>query len=263
VTGVLFDLDGVLYEGEKPIEGAGEVIAWFDNHGVPFLFLTNTTSRPRTALVEKLGRFGIAAERGMIFTPPVAAVDWLRRYTHGKVALFVPEATKREFADLPLVDADAESGAAAVVVGDLGEGWDFRTLNRAFRLLAAAPHVRLVALGMTRYWKAADGLRLDAAPFVVALRHASGVEPVVLGKPSGAFFRAALSRLGQEAQSTLMIGDDIRGDIEGAQQAGLRGILVRTGKYRSGDLDQGIAPYAVIDSVLDLPAWWERHVGVD
>jgi ribonucleotide monophosphatase NagD (HAD superfamily) len=65
----------------------------------------------------------------------------------------------------------------------LGEGWDFATLNRAFRLLMAEPHPRLIALGMTRYWRAADGLRLDTAPFVVALQHATGIAPVVLGKP--------------------------------------------------------------------------------
>jgi ribonucleotide monophosphatase NagD (HAD superfamily) len=52
-----------------------------------------------------------------------------------------------------------------------------------------------------------------------------------------------------------MVGDDIRGDIGGAQEAALRGVLVRTGKFHRGDLTIGIEPDAVLDSVADLPRW--------
>jgi ribonucleotide monophosphatase NagD (HAD superfamily) len=113
---------------------------------------------------------------------------------------------------------------------------------------------------MTRYWRAADGLRLDTAPFVVALQHATGIAPVVLGKPARPFFAAALARLGAEASETLMIGDDIRGDIGGAQGAGIRGLLVRTGKFRPRDLRGEIQPDGVIDSIADLPAWWAESL---
>ena len=113
---------------------------------------------------------------------------------------------------------------------------------------------------MTRYWRAADGLRLDTAPFVVALQHATGIAPVVLGKPARPFFAAALAKLGAEAAETLMIGDDIRGDIGGAQSAGIRGLLVRSGKFRPQDLRGEIQPDGVIDSIADLPAWWVENL---
>jgi ribonucleotide monophosphatase NagD (HAD superfamily) len=112
---------------------------------------------------------------------------------------------------------------------------------------------------MTRYWHAADGLRLDTAPFVAALREASGAQPVVLGKPAQPFFAAALELLGSPAEQTLMVGDDIRGDIEGAQGCGIRGVLVRTGKFRPRDLESGVTPQAVLDSVAELPRWWESQ----
>ncbi len=256
---ILFDLDGVLYTGESAIAGAADVIRWCLDKGIPHLFLTNTTSRPRSALVDKLAGFDITSRPDDFITPPVAAIQWLRDHIDGKIALFVPDATRDEFAGFEQCDDDAEAGAQAVVIGDLGQAWDFRTLNRAFRLLMHDPNTRLLALGMTRYWRAPDGLRLDVAPFVKALEHASGRDALVLGKPSEAFYESALHTLGQSAGNTVMIGDDIKGDIEGAQRAGIHGVLVKTGKFRSSDLDLGIEPDAVIDSIRELPDWWDAQ----
>ncbi len=258
-AGVLIDLDGVLYEGERPVPGAAEVVGWLAGRGIPHLFLTNTTSRPRAALVEKLARFGVRVAEPAILTPPVAADRWLVEHAPGPAALFVPAATAGELRAVPHLAGEAESGAASVVVGDLGEGWSFPVLNRAFRLLMAEPRPALVALGMTRYWRAADGLRLDVAPFVKALEHATGCEATVLGKPAPAFYRTALALLGCEPGATAMIGDDVVGDVQGAQQLGLHGLLVRTGKFRPTDLEGDIRPDAVLDSLAGLPAWWESQ----
>ncbi|MDX1650105.1 MAG: TIGR01458 family HAD-type hydrolase, partial [Myxococcota bacterium] len=256
---VLLDMDGVLYRGDDAIPGAAETVAWLRDEGVPHLFLTNTTSRPRAALVEKLGGMGIEVEEDAILTPPVAARGWLAEHAPGPAALFVPDATAGEFADLERLPDDAEEGAASVVLGDLGPGWSFARLNRAFRLLMADPQPALVALGMTRYWRAPDGLRLDVAPFVVALQHASGAEPVVLGKPAPPFFERALGMVGTEAAATVCVGDDVVGDVGGAQKAGIRGIQVRTGMFRPADLEGAVSPDAVLDSVADLPGWWREQ----
>jgi HAD superfamily hydrolase (TIGR01458 family) len=257
MTAILFDLDGVLYDGDEPIEGAPETVEWVQDQNIPHLFLTNTTSRPRSALVKKLARFGIQAEVSRILTPAVAAARWLRENIEGSVALFVPDATRVEFKELALLDEKAEDGASAVVIGDLGDAWDFAALNRAFRMLVSEPKPRLIALGMTRYWRAPDGLRLDTAPFVVALEHASDIKAQVFGKPAMPFFQTALDLMNETASNTIMVGDDIFGDIEGAQKLGLKGVLVRTGKFQEKDLKKGITPVAVIDSVASLPKLFE------
>lgn len=259
---ILFDLDGVLYQKNAAIPGAAETIAWVQSQHIPHLFLTNTTSRPRRALVEKLHGMGITVQVSDILAPPAAAVNWLKANTLGSVALFVPAATQEEFRDLHLADDTAESGVAAVVVGDLGTAWDFATLNRAFRLLMARPQPVLIALGMTRYWRAVDGLRLDTAPFVVALEHAAGTHAVVLGKPAAPFFQAAIDLLGTPAAKTIMVGDDIRADVASAQALGLQGVLVKTGKFQPDDLNQGIEPNGVLDSIADFPTWWDKHPSV-
>jgi HAD superfamily hydrolase (TIGR01458 family) len=258
MPGILFDLDGVFYVGDRAIAGGAEVLEWVQGQGIPHCFLTNTTSKPRDALVKKLLGLGLHTEPDRILTPPLAARHWIEQNLQGPVALFVPPATEAEFSQLSLAERDSRQPVAAVIVGDLGEAWDFITLNQAFRLLMQQPAPHLIALGMTRYWRAPDGLRLDTAPFVKALQYASGVEPLILGKPSADFYHSALEMVGCSPHGGVMIGDDIRGDVAAAQAAGLRALLVRTGKFQPSDLQGPTRPDGLLDSIAELPDWWQR-----
>ena len=135
--------------------------------------------------------------------------------------------------------------------------WDFATLNRAFRLLMTDARPPLIALGMTRYWRAEDGLRLDAGAFVRALEYAAGRTAVVLGKPDPAFYGTAVEGPRPSLPTQVVhVGDDIRIDVDGAQRAGLSGVLVRTGKFSPSDLEGDLVPDEVLDSIADLPRWW-------
>lgn len=256
---LLIDLDGVLYQADEAIAGAADCVHWLQQSAVPHPFVTNTTSRPRRAICAKLAAMGISVVEDQILTPVIAAAHWLKSHDKEPAALFVPEATKTDFADVAQLDAEVEAGAASLVVGDLGEAWSFTRLNQAFRLLMDARQPSLIALGMTRYWHAADGLRLDVAPFIKALEHATGTEAIVLGKPSTAFFQQALHMLNVSAGNAVMIGDDIRGDIKGAQDAGIKAISVKTGKFRARDLQGSTTPDAILDSIKNLPQWWQQH----
>ncbi|UCF45827.1 MAG: HAD hydrolase-like protein, partial [Myxococcales bacterium] len=66
-------------------------------------------------------------------------------------------------------------------------------------------------------------------------------------------------KLGTSGEQTVMVGDDIRVDIGGAQDAGLAGVLVRTGKFRPHDLEGNVRPEGVLDSVAGLPQWWDNR----
>ena len=254
---LMLDLDGVLYQGSEAIPGTREAIAWLNQHKVPHLFVTNTSSRPRRAICKKLADMGIEVQEDKILTPPIATRQWIKTHKPGPSVLLVQPDTLIDFEGITQLPDNTESGAANIVIGDLGERWDYSLLNRAFRLLMTEPRPNLIALGMTRYWRAEDGLRLDVAPFVKALEYASGCEALVLGKPSSDFFHQALTLLEAQADDVLMIGDDIVGDVQGAQLAGLSGALVKTGKFQTTDLEGSISPDAILDSIADLPHYWK------
>ena len=257
VPGLMIDLDGVLYQADAAIDGAVEALEWVRSQSIAHCFVTNTTSRSRAALLDKFERLGFVAEADEIVTPIVAATSYLARRGLRRAALFVPDEARSDFGSVEAVPEDSDAEVDAVIIGDLGHNWSFERLNRAFRLLMREPKPRLIALGMTRYWRGPQGLQLDVAPFVRALEHAADTEATVVGKPASEFFQTALSKLGCTADSALMIGDDIRGDVDAAQRCGIRGILVRTGKFRPADLDGEIKPFAVLESFAELPTWWQ------
>ena len=249
---VLFDLDGTIYEHGIELPGAAQAVRALRERGLEVGFVTNTTSRSRRLLTERLNGMGIRADPEHISTALRAGAQHLKAAGFRRVAALVPEAALEDLAEFEVTDQRPE----AVVVGDLDDQWSFDILNRAFRQLMDG--AELVALSVDRYWQKDDGLVLDCGPFVKALEYASGRTAAVCGKPSAEFYRTALETLGpwaaKDPASVLMVGDDVWGDIRGAQEAGLRACLVRTGKFREEVFSKcGVTPDHLIGGVAEMP----------
>ena len=248
VRGLLVDVDGTLAERGRLVEGAVEALRALERRGVAHRFVTNMTSRPRSALVADLDRMGFRVDPEAIVTGPRAARDHLVSRGLTRAMMLVRPALLEDFPGVEPVSERAE----AVVVGDLGDGFTFDVLDAAFRALLDG--AAFVALARNRYYLGGDGrLTLDVGPFVAALEYASGREATLVGKPSPEFFGLALAPLGVAPGEAAMVGDDLEGDVGGAQAAGLRGVLVRTGKFRPEALAASpIRPDAVIASLADI-----------
>ena len=252
----LLDLDGTLYSGDGAIRGAPEALARLRKQNIPHRLVTNTTSRSRAMLVQRLQDYGFDVSAEEVFTATLAGADIARDAGYRCVAPFVPEPALTDMSDLELCGGTSGRAASrtpdAVLVGDLGEHWTYGLLQEAFDYLMSG--AALIALSRDRYWLQGGRLALDAGPFVAALEFAGGKSAVVAGKPSPAFYAAALRSLGHEAPaSAAMVGDDLWSDVQGAQRAGLQGWLVRTGKYREAVLrESGITPDRILDSVAAL-----------
>jgi HAD superfamily hydrolase (TIGR01458 family) len=152
----------------------------------------------------------------------------------------------RDFAEVENTNPDTKPDW--VIIGDAGDKITYNSMNMAFRYLMGG--AELLALENDRYWMAADGLSLSAGPIVRALEYATGKTATVVGKPSLEFFNLAIQDMHLRPEQVVMIGDDIITDIGGAYHAGMKGILVRTGKFRSDSADAAvIKPAYTIDSV--------------
>ena len=247
VRGVLLDIDGVLHVGGTPVEGAAETVSQLKEEGIPFRCISNTTRSCRATIAARLRAMGIRVPEEHIFTPARAASRLLEDAGSSHCLMLVAEDV---MADLPGGLESGEEEADAVVIGDAGDAFSYASLNRAFRMILGG--AEMIALEKDRYWMAADGLSLSAGPFVAGLEYATGRIATLVGKPSPHFFSTVLADMCLAPDEVLMVGDDLSTDIRGAQEAGMRAALVRTGKYRAGYKDPAITPDFTIDSVADL-----------
>jgi HAD superfamily hydrolase (TIGR01458 family) len=245
VEAVLLDIDGVLVTSWQPLPGAAETLAWLRQNDVPFRLITNTTTHTRAALAKTLADAGIAVSADEIVTAVVATGSYLRTAHPGARVFVLSDGDARS--DLEGVNV-VQDDADVVVLGGAYEGFDYPTMNRVFRMLMdGAP---LVAMHRNMYWRTSEGLQLDGGAYVAALEQATGTLAVVCGKPAREYFMSALDGLGVSAERTAMVGDDLESDVIGAQDAGLIGVLVRSGKFRQDVLDRSDRkPDFTIDSI--------------
>jgi HAD superfamily hydrolase (TIGR01458 family) len=257
MAAILVDVDGVLHVSGVPIAGAASAVRRLRDAGHRLRFVTNTTTRSRSQVVEALREMRIELDDDELQTTGVVAASALK----GKrvLALTMPGILD-DLDGLQLVGMNVD----AVLIGGADEGeetgrvFSYLNLNRAFHELDAGAD--LYCLHKNRWWQTADGARLDAGAFVAGLEYAADTEATVLGKPSAPYFTAALEALDAEAELTWMIGDDLENDCVGAQRHGMKTILVRTGKFRPDDVERSrVQPDAIVSSIAQIPDWLEAN----
>jgi HAD superfamily hydrolase (TIGR01458 family) len=252
---ILLDIDGVLHVSGEPIPGAADAVRELRDQGHRVRFVTNNTTRARATLAAELGEIGFDLGPEDIHTTPLAAAARLA----GLAVLPLTMTAIHEDLErggVTLVDERAD----AVLIGGADETeetarvFSWESLNRAFAELQRG--ARLICLHRNRWWQTARGPLLDSGLVVAGLEYVTGLAAEVVGKPSRAYFEAALGALGADAADAVMVGDDVEADVGGGKAAGLAGVLVRTGKFRAEALAAAEhQPDAVLDSLADLPAW--------
>ena len=247
--GILFNLDGVIYQGDSLISGAKESINLLRQNNIPCRFITNTTRMTKKNLVTKLQAMGLTLEVNEVFAAPHAAVEYCKNMKYTTIDLVVPDNEMEE--DFIDFDLHAEN-PQAIVLGDMGNLFTFDLLNALFKKILNGAEI--VAMHKNKYWHSGNGLTLDLGAFVTALEFATEKEAIVIGKPNPHLFQLAVKPWGLSFQSIYMVGDDIKGDIGGANNVGMQSILVKTGKYREESFKRSeITPDFIINSVADLP----------
>ena len=241
VRALVLDADGVLLYAGMPLPGAVAALEALEAAAIPYRVVTNYSLAHRESLAASVSRqFERPVDPARLITAASAAAAHTARHHPGE-ALFVLASRDaiREWAGQHTLTPDEADDPAtkigAVVIGDAGDELSFRNLNIAFRAVRSG--AAFVAMHRNPWWVTSRGVTLDSGALVIGLEQALRQQATIAGKPSRVVFREAVRELAAEAGAprlragdVAMVGDDLQVDVGGAHRAGLRGILVLTGK---------------------------------
>ena len=251
IKGILADIDGTLYFKGSPISGTIEAVEKLRKKGIKLLFFTNTDSKSPRTVFNTLNEYGFSIKEREIFTPIIALKEFLAECPDKKIYLVTTEEVKEEFQKFRQIKSSEVPDF--VIIGDFHDNWDVNRLNIAFKYVIKHKAKLLGTQGNKYYLDRNGEPVIDTGSFVWMIANAANVTPKIFGKPSKEYFVQALKKLNMLAKNTVVIGDDIESDIEGALNANIRGILVKTGKGQFfNPLESDIHPNMVINSFSSI-----------
>ncbi len=251
--GIIFDLDGVIYSGNTLLPGAKELVRHLQRERIPFIFLTNNSSKTVEQITEKLNMLGLEnIQPSQVLSSAVAVGLWLKKNISmdQKILIYGMSGLREQVLNLGYQITEKQD--ANLVLAGLNMDISYEQITNAS--LAIQNGARLVASNADRTYPTERGLLPGAGSTLKALSEASGVEPeVVLGKPSKEFFALAEDLLQVTPDKILMIGDRLDTDIIGAQETGMNTLLVLTGVTKRLELEiSKIQPDYVFDSLPEI-----------
>lgn len=237
--GVICDLDGVVYRGPTAVPGAVETLNRVTASGIPVAFATNNASRSPDAVGEHLCELGVAPHGWSVVTSSQAAAAYLAALLPEKAAVFavggpgVAQALT-EVKLAPIRISEVDGTVVAAVVQGLGMDVTWRELAEIGHLVQGG--AIWVATNLDLMLPTSRGPAPGNGALVAAVQTATSARPQVVGKPGVALFDLALRRLGTDQAETLMCGDRLDTDIEGANAAGMDSLVVLSGISSLQDL---------------------------
>ncbi|AEH25266.1 HAD-IIA family hydrolase [Pyrococcus yayanosii] len=257
MLGIIFDMDGVLYRGNTPIKGAREVIEFLKETGIPFIFLTNNSTRDPAMYREKLLSMGIDVPEEVIVTSGLATRLYMKRHFEpGKIFVLGGEGLHREMERLGWGIVGIEEARKGVwrqvryVVVGLDPDLTYEKLKYA--TLAIRKGATFIGTNPDTTYPAEEGLCPGAGSIIAALRAATDREPLIIGKPNEPVYEVVVSKLGK-VDEIWMVGDRLDTDIAFAKRFGMKAIMVLTGVSTMEDVEKsGIVPDLVLPSIGEL-----------
>lgn len=250
IDGLVCDLDGVLYVGDEPIEGAAERLSQLADDGVRIVFCTNNSKPTVSEYVDKLTGMGLSVHPDDVVTSSVVTGEFLAERRWGRSAVVIGGDGLRDAmteAQIEILSAPRHDADLVVV------GWDleftFEKMKRA--TLAITNHgARLVATNEDAAYPAADGLWPGTGAIVASIEVASGAKADVMGKPHRPMMDAAARRL-EGCERIAVVGDRPDTDLAGGRSRNWTTILVLSGVTRDA---AAVDPPAdiVLRSLADL-----------
>jgi 4-nitrophenyl phosphatase len=252
LDGLVLDMDGVLWRGAEPMPGLALFFETIRQRKIHFILATNNSTRTVDQYVEKLGGMGVRVRPEQVLTSAFATADHLLTLTGRGASVYA-------VGEVGLMTALESRGfqvtaqGADFVVAGLDRGLSYDKVAKAMELIGNG--AQFIGTNPDLTFPTPDGPRPGAGSVLAAISAASGVEPVIVGKPQPLMFQQALTRLGTRPEGTAMVGDRLETDILGGIRAGLRTILVLSGVTQHEQLAQSpLQPDWVFEDIRALAA---------
>jgi 4-nitrophenyl phosphatase len=250
---LIIDVDGTLWRGHTPLPGLVELFDFLHRRNIAFVVVTNNTTETPTHYWRRLYNLGVDLSPKQVMTAAAATIDYLQReYPPGTHIYVIGEAALRKViraAGFKVAQHSRRTVDVVVVGGDSRLTYT-KLKNAVFHIRDGAA---FIGTNPDLLVPTEEGLVPEAGTTLAALQAATGVQPIVIGKPTEYLFALALARLNSRPEETAMVGDRLETDILGAQRVGLRSILVTTGADNAQSIiTKRITPDAVVSALPEL-----------
>lgn len=250
VRGLVIDMDGVLWQGDRPLPGIQKFFNTLRQQNIQFILTTNNNTMPPEGFVKKAATMGVALTLDNIMTASLATLSYLQaHYPAGSPVYVIGEPPLKKM----VMEAGfelAEKDVKAVVVA-LDRQFTYEMLKRGSILIRDG--AEFIGVNPDACYPTAEGLAPGSGPIVAALACASGVEPKFMGKPERFIFETCLQRMGLQPHQAASLGDRLDTDIEGGLRAGMKAILVLSGVTKAEEAKKSaIHPTWVFTGIDEL-----------
>ena len=248
--GVICDMDGVLYHGNRLLPGAAEFVNWLIENDKNFLFLTNSSQYTPRELQQKLARMGINVDQSHFYTSALATAHFLDNQAPGCSAYVIGEhGVLNALYDMGITYNDVDPDY--VVVGE-ASSYNLEQITKAVRLVNAG--ARLIGTNSDLTGPTENGIAPACRALISPIELATGRTAYFVGKPNPLMMRTGLRLLGVHSEDAVMVGDRMDTDIIAGIETGLDTVLVLSGVTRRVDTEMyPYRPTIVLDSVGDIP----------
>lgn len=248
-AGFIIDMDGVIYHGNRLLPGVTDFLAWLEESGKKYLFLTNSPERTPKELQEKMKRLGIIVGEEHFYTSALATASFLSNQN--------PNGSAYIIGDAGLIHALYSVGYSVnnvnpdyVVVGDT-HSYNFEMIQLAVNLVRKG--AKLIGTNPDVSGPVETGIVPSTKALIAPIEIASGKKAYYVGKPNPLMMRIALKRLGVRREDAIVIGDRMDTDVRCGMESEIDTLLVLSGITDRNGIDQfPYIPRYILDGIIDL-----------
>ncbi len=250
IKNVILDMDGVVYRGERVLDGNPETIKKLKEM-VNIFYLTNSASKTREFYKKRLEKMGIEAKVSEIYNSGYGVARYIKENLPEKKVFCVGDGIKKNLDEMG-IETTEEWNKTEIVVAGLDLNFTYKELSTSFRAIMNG--AIFLATNNDRFWPVEDGFLPGAGAIVASIKHATNKEPIVIGKPNNYILKLIEREHGIKKEETIMVGDQISTDIKMAKKEGMKSVLVLTGVSNEEDGKNGdYIPDYILGGLNELP----------